>query len=111
METITLTGIFEVVVTTTIWVAITVSLATAWILEQPKNWIIDKLERPYDIYASKMLYCSQCIGFWIGLFGAIIQWPTWINFHPTWLVPVLHGFIISFLSYTISSLAGLMKEE
>ncbi len=54
-------------------VSTTVLLATGVIFDKPKYYIIVKISKPrYDEALSKLFYCSQCLGFWIGLICGII---------------------------------------
>jgi len=89
------------IIVNTIWVAVTVSLSNAFLLDGIKDKIIEMVSPPVDTYLSKFLYCSQCIGFWVGVFGSFIIKPEGID---TWLYPVLQGFLTSFFSYTVTSL-------
>lgn len=102
--------VLDAVLITLLWVSITIGFTTAWILDSPKNWIMEKIAPPYDEYVAKLMGCPQCSGFWIGILGAFIKWPYWIGVEPSWIVPVAQGFIVSFLSYLAGIYLRLSEE-
>lgn len=113
METTLATLYYDACVSILLWTAITITLATGWIFDRPKTWIVNHLDIPYDTYAAKLMYCPQCLGFWVGFIGAVICWPIWLEqyFHCPYLVGIAQGFIISFTSYLVGSYTNLDEES
>jgi len=55
-------------------VSITIFLSTSTIFDTPKMLILKRLPTggPLEHNISTLLFCSQCIGFWVGLIFSII---------------------------------------
>jgi hypothetical protein len=89
-------------------VSLTILLTTSAILERPKIYIIGIL--PTSSFAEKnisiLLFCSQCLGFWVGLFFSIIYND----------IGIVRMLMLPVISSTVSGiLSGIMdiqnKEE
>lgn len=62
--------------------SIAVCFARWSILEKPKEFVIRIIPSRYpyvERFVGELLYCAQCIGFWIGILLSIYLEPTWIN--------------------------------
>jgi hypothetical protein len=59
--------------------AIAVGLAGGNILSKPKYWLVKKLPHGIQEEALSFLFCSMCIGFWVGLFGSILADTGWVS--------------------------------
>ena len=83
-------------------VSATICLSKAAIFERPKKLIISSVTSKFglDIIIGELMYCSQCLGFWVGVFGFV--------FHPypianpfidkLFINAIITGFIVSTLS-------------
>lgn len=85
-------------------VSTTICLSRSAIFESPKKYVISIAPFRFgiDIILGELMYCSQCLGFWIGLFGFIF-FPYISNLTMIEIVPnaILAGFIVSTLSITL----------
>lgn len=77
-------------------VSCTITLVRAEILERPKGWIIDSLPVKLEKLVGSFLYCSQCLGFWVGIAISLIL-NVWITEIPV-LDQVMLGMVSSYLS-------------
>ena len=88
-----------------IGISITYALTTGWILKGPKDRLVGILAAPFDLYLSKLLYCPQCLGFWIGAGMPLVMEPLWYK-GPYMIQLLLSGFLISTASSVFARLMG-----
>jgi len=59
-----------------LWASVTHLLATGSIFESIKRFVIRAIPRRcyrLEKLAAELLYCSQCLGFWVGLAGSLFS--------------------------------------
>jgi hypothetical protein len=86
-------------------VSTTICLSKAAIFERPKKMIISSVTSKFgiDIIIGELLYCSQCLGFWVGVFGFMIHPYSVVNpfMNKLFLNAIITGFMVSTLSILI----------
>lgn len=78
-------------------VCVAVALVRGSILEEPKTWFLKFVPRILEKKVNELLYCSMCLGFWVGLVGTAILrvHGLFLNRPVTW---ICSGFLVSILA-------------
>lgn len=83
--------------------AITIGLTRSELLDEVKEKLISFLPLGLDRYIGTLLFCTQCLGFWIGLILSIFISPSWIGIYP-----VVDNILAAFAASYISTLMDLV---
>jgi hypothetical protein len=79
-------------------VSCSVVLARADILEEPKQFILKHLPTRLEVTIGSFMYCSQCIGFWVGIAMSLVLGTQMSE------IPGVNALILGFVSSYFSSI-------
>lgn len=82
--------------------AITIGISRGYLLDGLKDWIIKKIPNRFVLIereVGKLLFCSQCVGFWVGIIMSIFMNPEWVG-----IFPVVNNIIAGFVTSLFSSM-------
>lgn len=82
----------EFIIFITSTVGLTLIITTSYLFKKIREYVKSKNQ-----FFGKMIYCSQCMGFWTGILIKLIQ----LNFINIEIDIILFGFTGSLLSYII----------
>ena len=93
--------------------SVAVCIAQWHILESIKNWIINRIPARYpkvEESLGTLLYCAQCIGFWVGIILGFGFDLSWVGLHPV-INHILYGFVVSSTATIINRFTGEQEQE
>lgn len=92
----------ELIVWFVVSVSTTIFLSRGSIFEDIKTRIIGSLPAVVDSLAGELMYCAQCLGFWVGFIGCA-AFPLQGDLHP-FVTSLFAGVVTSTLSICMDRL-------
>lgn len=93
----------DILIWLTVAVSMTICLAKASIFEPGRTLILSAVPAGMDEAIGELLYCSQCLGFWIGFAGYLL-FPLYHGGISLGISSVFAGFVVSTLSIAMDKL-------